>query len=755
MTALRAARAAATDSPVFQLIDELPTPQIDRLKTDVFREQAAYSAEVKDAPRRGPRGRASACARSRGNSGRSRTSRPACSSTCCCPTARSRAWEEMVRLVEAMPEPLRRTVLVREQYGFALNRAERSDEAERVLLEVIEDHGPSSETLGLLGRVYKDRWEAEREGSALRARGVPRPGDRRLPARLRGRLARRLSGHQRGDADGDPRPGRRRAAGAAAGRPLRQPAADRRARRRLLGSRDAARARRWSAATATRRRPARRAALAAVREPWEPESTANNLSLIREARAARGETVEWADELERELLAAGGAEQPGRWTPSGAPRRSSAVARPTSPRLGARRRAAAAGAGRPDRADAGRGRAAGAATTAGSRTIASRWPRRCATTSSSATRAGCSAACAARGRTPRGCASSTRSARTRTWGCPRPGGSTGRCRSSARAAPLEESSSAETLGLAGAIYKRKWESTRSAPTSRAPPGATSAALSSRGTRARLRGHQRGLRLRSAGGAGGAQGPGVATRRRRCAREPTRSAPRSPRTGVRRRRWGDATLGEALFGLGRVRARRAEPLARIRGRPRRGSCGDWRRRRCSSARSPVCAASTRPAPRPRSGRWSATGRARSCAPPPARSASRCPAAASAPRCFTSGCSPGWRSARCCAGSRCSRASPAARSSAPTTTSSCAGCCSEGRRGDRGRRLRHARARARRRVPRGRPRDLRGQLFDERAPTTGGCSASRYSRTDRAAGPVRAHVLLRDPEGRIGRAGGRGG
>ena len=46
--ALRAARAAATDSPVFQLIDELPAPQIDRLKTDVFRDQAAYSAELKE-----------------------------------------------------------------------------------------------------------------------------------------------------------------------------------------------------------------------------------------------------------------------------------------------------------------------------------------------------------------------------------------------------------------------------------------------------------------------------------------------------------------------------------------------------------------------------------------------------------------------------------------------------------------------------------------------------------------------------------
>src|SRR6185436_3474143 len=47
VTALEAARAATTDSPVFQLITDLPQPQIDRLKTDVFREQAEYSASVK------------------------------------------------------------------------------------------------------------------------------------------------------------------------------------------------------------------------------------------------------------------------------------------------------------------------------------------------------------------------------------------------------------------------------------------------------------------------------------------------------------------------------------------------------------------------------------------------------------------------------------------------------------------------------------------------------------------------------------
>ena len=38
-------------------------------------------------------------------------------------------------------------------------------------------------------------------------------------------------------------------------------------------------------------------ALAAVREGWEPETTARNVSLIREARIARGENVEWLDEI--------------------------------------------------------------------------------------------------------------------------------------------------------------------------------------------------------------------------------------------------------------------------------------------------------------------------------------------------------------------------------------------------------------------------------------------------------------------------
>jgi hypothetical protein len=101
--------------------------------------------------------------------GRLKNLEAVCSSISCSPTRATGAWEDVTRLVDTMP--VRRTLLVREQYGFALNRAGRSQDAERVLEGVLEDHGTSTETLGLLGRMYKDRWEAERGDSILKAQG--------------------------------------------------------------------------------------------------------------------------------------------------------------------------------------------------------------------------------------------------------------------------------------------------------------------------------------------------------------------------------------------------------------------------------------------------------------------------------------------------------------------------------------------------------------------------------------------------------
>ena len=78
----------------------------------------------------------------------------------------------MIELYERMPPPLQRAKMMREQLGFALNREGRFEEAEKVLGEVIAEFGPSSETNGLLGRMYKDRWDLAKKDGLPEARAL-------------------------------------------------------------------------------------------------------------------------------------------------------------------------------------------------------------------------------------------------------------------------------------------------------------------------------------------------------------------------------------------------------------------------------------------------------------------------------------------------------------------------------------------------------------------------------------------------------
>ena len=75
----------------------------------------------------------------------------------------------MVDLYNAMPAALQATVMVREQLGFAYNRLGRREDALRVLEGILDEQGMSSETFGLMGRVYKDSWgEAKKKGDESR-----------------------------------------------------------------------------------------------------------------------------------------------------------------------------------------------------------------------------------------------------------------------------------------------------------------------------------------------------------------------------------------------------------------------------------------------------------------------------------------------------------------------------------------------------------------------------------------------------------
>lgn len=295
--ALEAARTHATDSPVYQLVDGLEPADISRLKTDVFRDRVQYEEGVKRQLAAARTGGEAGVDEVRAELGDISDSDVGVAIDLLLSYRAVEAWDKMIELTEEMPAPLGRSVLVREQKGLALNRVGRGDEAEQVLLEVIEQRGPSSETYGILGRIYKDRWQQAREGgqdalaTGLLAKAIdaylkgfetdwrdaypgvntvtlmefvepPDPRQRELLPVVRYSASRRLAG----------------------GRPdywdhatmleLAVLASDESVANTHLGD-----------------------ALAAVREVWEPRTTLNNLKLIRDVRASRSQDVVWMDPI--------------------------------------------------------------------------------------------------------------------------------------------------------------------------------------------------------------------------------------------------------------------------------------------------------------------------------------------------------------------------------------------------------------------------------------------------------------------------
>jgi tetratricopeptide (TPR) repeat protein len=297
---LEAAREASVDSPIFQLIEGFP--QIDRLKTDVFRDQVMYSTQWKERLAKARQEGLGAIRKAERDLGDVRDVEAGILIDLFLSYRAMKGYEEMVALVQGMPRPLARTPMVREQLGLALNRLERRDEAERVLIELIAERGPSSETYGILGRVYKDQWdEARSAGESFLADGLL---DKAIDAYLKGF-----------EADWrDAYPG----INAVTLMEIREPPDPRReqllpvvtyAAERRLASGEADY---WDHATRlelavlgkdeTSAQQALSGAMAMVREAWEPESTANNLRLIRETRERRGDMVFWAQAVEQQLL---------------------------------------------------------------------------------------------------------------------------------------------------------------------------------------------------------------------------------------------------------------------------------------------------------------------------------------------------------------------------------------------------------------------------------------------------------------------
>jgi tetratricopeptide (TPR) repeat protein len=162
------------DSPIFQLIEGLPRFEVDHAKTDIFRQAVDYSEKYKE--------RLHAAVREGPEAVETIANEPALANLLeieggvvvdlFLSLRDVKAHAAMIDLYERMPRPLQRAKMMREQLAFALNREGRFEEAEKVLKEVIAEFGPSSETNGLLGRVYKDRWDRAKQEGLPEARAL-------------------------------------------------------------------------------------------------------------------------------------------------------------------------------------------------------------------------------------------------------------------------------------------------------------------------------------------------------------------------------------------------------------------------------------------------------------------------------------------------------------------------------------------------------------------------------------------------------
>ena len=314
------AEADLIDSALFELLGPWSVPDVSRLKTDVFRDRVQLDANVRarleEARAFGGAAGVQRLREFEGGLG-ALDRQPFATLVDLFLSYRAvEAWSEMIRLVDGMPLELRRQVLVREQLAFALNRragesgpgkevARRDRQrALAILAEVERDQGPSGETSGLIGRIHKDEWDDALRDAALAAEA---------PAHLDNAIAAYVRGFEADSRDAFP------GINALTLLDIRGNEASLHQRDELLpvvhfAVRQRLRTKEpdyWDYATlielavlASDEAAATEAletALAAVRETWEPATTARNLGLILRAREERGAEAGWLADLIRAL----------------------------------------------------------------------------------------------------------------------------------------------------------------------------------------------------------------------------------------------------------------------------------------------------------------------------------------------------------------------------------------------------------------------------------------------------------------------
>jgi tetratricopeptide (TPR) repeat protein len=166
--------AASTDSPLFQLISGFPRINLPHEVTEIFQNEVKHTDEFRkqlsEAQAEGsdPE-RLAALLEIQKGLGDVKVAQKEILMELMLSYRDVSAWDQMVKLSDQFPDYLKNNIIVRQQRALALNRRNEGNDREQaiaILNELLRKQGADPETLGILGRVYKDQYkELKKKGS--------------------------------------------------------------------------------------------------------------------------------------------------------------------------------------------------------------------------------------------------------------------------------------------------------------------------------------------------------------------------------------------------------------------------------------------------------------------------------------------------------------------------------------------------------------------------------------------------------------
>lgn len=179
---IRAALEGPTtkDSPLFDLFGSFPGIEMSHELTDVFRDRVAYSDKLKDQladiryDEIDTKSKQKALYELELELGDLKTMERGVLVDLLLSYRSVDGWNQIVALYDKLPADVQESTIALQQFAMALNRTEKENnrrKAIRVLTKLIKERGESAESRGLLGRIYKDYYNKNKESNPDIARG--------------------------------------------------------------------------------------------------------------------------------------------------------------------------------------------------------------------------------------------------------------------------------------------------------------------------------------------------------------------------------------------------------------------------------------------------------------------------------------------------------------------------------------------------------------------------------------------------------